>query len=67
MLQEGGAPEYIYHDRTAWLCAFFLWAKIMDVAKDIHKEMVPIWAAFLCGYRLLRLYSCAHTDRCASQ
>jgi hypothetical protein len=23
----------------------FLWAKIME-AKDIHKEMLPIWAAF---------------------
>jgi hypothetical protein len=25
----------------------FLWAKIMDAAKDIHKEILPIWAAFL--------------------
>jgi hypothetical protein len=25
----------------------------MDAAKDIHKEMVPIWAAFLYGYPLL--------------
>jgi hypothetical protein len=33
----------------------FLWAKNMDAAKDIHKEM------------LLRLYSHAHTNRCASQ
>jgi hypothetical protein len=31
----------------------FLWAKIMYAAKDIHKEMLPIWAAFLCGYLLL--------------
>jgi hypothetical protein len=31
----------------------FLWAKIMDATKDIHKEMLPIWAAFLCGYPLL--------------
>jgi hypothetical protein len=22
----------------------FLWAKNMDAAKDIHKEMLPIWA-----------------------
>jgi hypothetical protein len=22
-------------------------------AKDIHKDMLPIWAAFLCGYLLL--------------
>jgi hypothetical protein len=32
----------------------FLWAKNMDAAKDIHKEMLPIWAAFLCGYPYLR-------------
>jgi hypothetical protein len=31
----------------------FLWAKNMDAAKDIHKEMLPIWAAFLCRYPLL--------------
>jgi hypothetical protein len=30
----------------------FLWAKNMDAAKDIHKEMLPISAAFLCGYPL---------------
>jgi hypothetical protein len=49
LLQDSGASEYIYHDRTAWRCAF-LWAKNMDAAKDIHKEMLPIWAEFLCGY-----------------
>jgi hypothetical protein len=31
----------------------FLWAKNMDAAKDIHKEMLPIPAAFLCGYPLI--------------
>jgi hypothetical protein len=25
----------------------FLWAKNMDEAKDIHTEMLSIWAAFL--------------------
>src|SRR5215470_10454605 len=34
----------------------FLWAKNMDTAKDTHKEMLPIWAAFLCGYSLLHPY-----------
>jgi hypothetical protein len=34
----------------------FLWAKNMDVAKDIHKEMLPMWAAFLCGYSLVHPY-----------
>jgi hypothetical protein len=38
----------------------FLWEKIME-AKDIYKEMLPIWAlpiwaAFLCGYPLLHPY-----------
>jgi hypothetical protein len=32
----------MYHDRTVWR---FLWAKNMDAAKDIHKEMLPIWAS----------------------
>jgi len=40
-LQDGGAPEYVYHDRTAWGCTF-LWAKDMT-AKDIHKEMLPMY------------------------
>jgi hypothetical protein len=25
----------------------FLWAKNMDAAKDIHREMLPIWAEML--------------------
>jgi hypothetical protein len=29
-----------------------LWGKNMDAAKDRHNEMLPIWAAFLCGYPL---------------
>jgi len=41
LLQDGGAPEYVYHDRTVWRCAVF-WAKDM-VAKDIHKEMLPMY------------------------
>jgi hypothetical protein len=31
----------------------FLWAKNMDAAKDMHKEMLPIRAAFLCAYQFL--------------
>jgi len=45
LLQDGGAPEYVYHDRTAWRCVRFLWAK---TAKDIHKEMLP-----MCGEHCL--------------
>jgi hypothetical protein len=31
----------------------FLWAKNMDAAKDMHKEMLPIRAAFLYAYPYL--------------
>jgi hypothetical protein len=24
LLQDGGAPEYVYPDRTAWRCVFFV-------------------------------------------
>jgi hypothetical protein len=34
----------MYHDRTA-LPNASLWAKNMDAAKDIDKEMLPVWAA----------------------
>jgi hypothetical protein len=34
----------------------FLWAKNIYAAKDINKEMLPIWAAFLCGYPLLHAH-----------
>jgi hypothetical protein len=43
----------MYHDRTAWRCAFFFVLKNMDAAKVILKEILPIGAAFLCGYPLL--------------
>jgi hypothetical protein len=45
----------------------FLWAKNME-AKDIQKEMLPIWAAFICQYPLLHPYFFAHkkrTPRCS--
>jgi hypothetical protein len=40
----------MYHDRTAWRCASFV-GKNMDAAKDMHKEMLPLWA-----YPLLHPY-----------
>jgi len=27
LLENGGAPEYVYHDRTAWRCAVFVGKK----------------------------------------
>jgi hypothetical protein len=41
LLQDGGAPEYMYRDGTAWRCAFFV-GKRME-AKDSHKEMLPMY------------------------
>jgi hypothetical protein len=55
LLKDGGAPEYMYHDRTVGGVRF-LGAKTMDTAKDIQKKMLPIWAAFLCGYPLLAYF-----------
>ena len=46
LLQDGGAPEYVYYNRTAWRCAVFV-GKGM-AAKYIHKEMLPI-----CGEHCL--------------
>jgi len=35
-LQDGGTPEYVYHDRTASIVRF-LWAKGM-AAKDVNNQ-----------------------------
>jgi hypothetical protein len=45
----------MYHDRTAWRFAF-LWAKSMDAAKDIDKEMLPIWACTVNDILLLLIF-----------
>jgi hypothetical protein len=37
----------------------FLWAKNME-AKDIHKGMLPIWAAFLYGQHFFVDILCFH-------
>jgi UTP-glucose-1-phosphate uridylyltransferase len=43
----------------------FLWAKNMVAAKDIHKEMLPIWARpFVRGINnLLKLGVCASRNQ----
>jgi len=40
-LQDGGAPEYAYRDRTAWRCAVFVGKRYGS--KDIHKEMLSMY------------------------
>ena len=37
LLQYGGAPEYVYHDRTAWSCAVFCGQKIRKQRISIKK------------------------------
>src|SRR5215475_348287 len=54
LLQDGGAPEYIYHDRTAWRCAFFVGKKYGN--KGYPQSNAAHMAAFLCGYPLLHPY-----------
>jgi hypothetical protein len=55
LLQDGGAPNTCTTIEQRGVVRF-LWAKNMDAAKNIDKEMLPIWAAFLCGYPLLHPY-----------
>ena len=43
LLQDGGAPQFMYHNRTEWRCAMFLWGKNVWQQKDIHKEMLPLY------------------------
>jgi hypothetical protein len=40
----------------------FLWAKYMDAAKDIHKEMLPIWGLSVL-WEILCLHIFAHKKR----
>jgi len=40
-LQDGGTPEYVYHDRTAWRCVVFVGKNM--AAKNIHNEMLPVY------------------------
>jgi hypothetical protein len=50
----------MYHDGTAWRCAFFV-AKNMDAAKDIHKKVLPIWEAFFYGQHFfVDILCCIH-------
>jgi hypothetical protein len=33
----------------------FLWAKNIDAAKDIHKEMLPIWASIFLAHPVCKM------------
>jgi len=50
-LQDGGSPEFMYHDRAAWRCAFFVGKKME--AKDIHKEMLPMYGEHCLSRRVV--------------
>jgi len=41
----------MYHDRTAWRCAFFV-GKNME-AKDIHKEMLPMYSEHCLSHQAI--------------
>jgi hypothetical protein len=45
-VKDGGAPEYLYHDRTAWRCAVFVGKRYgskgypqRNVANSIQEEI----------------------------
>src|SRR5215475_12207813 len=51
LLQGGGAPEYMYHDRTAWRCAFFVgkkygYSKGYRQRNAAHMDSISLWISF---------------------
>jgi hypothetical protein len=50
LLQDGDAPEYMYHDRTAWRCAFFVGKKYGSKGYPqriaAHTGSISLWISF---------------------
>jgi hypothetical protein len=50
-VKNGGSPEYMYHDRTAWLCAFFVGRKYgcskgYPQRNAAHMGSISLWISF---------------------
>jgi hypothetical protein len=51
LLQDGGASEYMYHDITAWRCAFFVGKKYgcskgYPQRNVAHTGSISLWISF---------------------
>jgi hypothetical protein len=50
LLQDGGAPEYMYHDRTAWRFEFFVGKKYGSKGypqiNAAHMGSMYLWISF---------------------
>jgi hypothetical protein len=50
LLQDDGAPEYMYHDRTVWRCAYFVGKKYESKGypqrNAVHMGSISLWISF---------------------
>jgi len=51
LLQDGGAPEYMYRDRTAWRCAYFVGKKKKWKQRISTKKCCPCTVNIACHVR----------------
>jgi hypothetical protein len=51
LLQDGGAPEYMYNDRTAWSCAILVGKKYGSKGypqrNAAHMDRISLWISFV--------------------
>jgi hypothetical protein len=66
LLQDGGASEYMYRDRTAWRCAFFVGKKYRSKGypqrKAVHMGSISLWISFAS---IFFVYKKRTTPRCS--
>jgi hypothetical protein len=51
LLQDGAGRDYMHHDRTAWLCAFFVGKKYgcskgYPQRNSVHMGSISLWISF---------------------
>src|SRR5215470_8550807 len=67
LLQDGGAPEYMYHDRTAWRCAFFVGKKYGSKGypqrNAAHMGSISLWISFAAS--IFFAHKIRTTPRCS--
>jgi len=55
LLQDGGAPEYVYHDRTAWCCVVFV-GKSYGSKGISTKKCCPCTVNITCHFKHFHLF-----------
>src|SRR5215470_3925372 len=63
LLQDGGAPEYMYHDRTAWRCAFFCGQQIWMQQRISTKKCCPYGQHFFVNILCFHIFCAQKTHK----